>query len=55
MILDNFITSSRTVVYQNATMEWICINREPAKLESRQVLIHSFQTLPVISEESLEE
>lgn len=54
-ISDNFVTSSRAVVYQNAMMEWICINREPAKLESKQVLIHSFQTLSVISEESVEE
>lgn len=54
-ISDNFVTSSRAVVYQNAMMEWICINREPAKLETKQVLIHSFQTLSVISEESVEE
>lgn len=54
-ISDNFVTSSRAVVYQNAMMEWICINREPAKLESKQALIHSFQTLSVISEESVEE
>lgn len=40
--LDNFITSSRINVCQNVMLELIYISREPAKLESKQVLIHCF-------------